>query len=211
VRNALILLAVVAMVILVMGALNNGTTFEVDYVAGTVSAVSLFWVSAVVAGLVFVAGLAATWFALTGAAGGRRKLEAELQSTYERLREAEALAVRSAPEPEWRAAADTVVQGPSVVVEAAAPPLVSGGATVVVDEIAEDTTVVAGEALTNVPGEDVTRVSAGAVEPPAEPGEHTAVTATGAAQAGEEGEDAGAEAQSGAADPAADEPRPSGS
>ncbi len=57
---------------------------------------SLFWVSAVIAAIVFVAGLAAAWFALAGAAGLRRKLEAELQSTYERLREAEA---RRAAEP----------------------------------------------------------------------------------------------------------------
>ena len=96
-RNALILLAVVALIILAVGALNNGTAFDVDYVAGTVSAVSLFWVSAVIAALVFVVGLAAAWFAQSAVAGLRRKLEAELQSTYERLREAEALAARPAP------------------------------------------------------------------------------------------------------------------
>ena len=96
-RNALILLAVVALLILAVGALNNGTAFDVDYVAGTVSAVSLFWVSAVLAALVFVVGLAAAWFAQAAVAGSRRKLEAELQSTYERLREAEALAARPAP------------------------------------------------------------------------------------------------------------------
>ena len=37
VRKALILLAVVALLILVVGALNNGTAFDVDYVAGTVT------------------------------------------------------------------------------------------------------------------------------------------------------------------------------
>ena len=47
--------------------------------------------SAVIAVLVFVVGLAAAWFAQAAVAGTRRKLEAELQSTYERLREAEAL------------------------------------------------------------------------------------------------------------------------
>jgi len=230
VRKALILLAVVALVILVMGALNNGTTFEVDYVAGTVSAVSLFWVSAVIAALVFVAGLAATWFALAGAAGGRRKLEAELQSTYERLREAEALAAQREAEvlAARPAPAETAVQEPPTVVEAAeATVLVAEGATVVAaadativvaedptvvaDETAEEATVVAGEAWTTVPDEGATRVSADAVEPPAEPGEQTAVTATGAARAAEDGEDAGAEAESDATDAAADEPRPSGS
>ena len=88
-RKALILLAVVALIILVAGAFNNGVVFDIDYVAGTASAVSLFWVSLVIAAIVFVVGLAAAWFALAGAAGGRRKLEAELQSTYERLRETE--------------------------------------------------------------------------------------------------------------------------
>ena len=200
-RNALILLAVVAMVILVMGALNNGTTFEVDYVAGTVSAVSLFWVSAVIAALVFVAGLAATWFALAGAAGGRRKLEAELQSTYERLREAEALAVRAAPEPERPAAADTAAEGPPVVVEAGATTvLVAEGGTVTAHEAGEDATVIAGEALTTVPEEEATRVSADVAEPPAGPGEQTAVTALDAAPAGG---DADAQAESGATDPPA--------
>ena len=88
-RKALIVLAVVALVIIVAGAFNNGVVFDIDYVAGTASSVSLFWVSLVIAAIVFVAGLAAAWFALAGAKGGRRKLEAELQSTYERLRETE--------------------------------------------------------------------------------------------------------------------------
>ena len=116
-RNALILLAVVALLILVVGALNNGTAFDVDYVAGTVSAVSLFWVSAVIAALVFVVGLVAAWFAQAAVAGTRRKLEAELQSTYERLREAEALAARPAPAVvETAPAAATVVAVPVTVV-----------------------------------------------------------------------------------------------
>ena len=96
-RNALILLAVVALLILAMGALNNGTAFNVDYAVGTANAVSLFWVSAVIAALVFVVGLVAAWFALAATTSTRRKLEAELQSTYERLREAESLAARPAP------------------------------------------------------------------------------------------------------------------
>ena len=104
-RKALILLAVVALLILVVGALNNGTAFDVDYVAGTVSSVSLMWVSAVLAALVFVVGLAAAWFAQAAMTGSRRKLEAELQSTYERLREAEALAARPAPVAEPRSGA----------------------------------------------------------------------------------------------------------
>ena len=114
-RKALILLAVVALLILVVGALNNGTAFDVDYVAGTVTSVSLLWVSAVLAALVFVVGLAAAWFAQAAMTGSRRKLEAELQSTYERLREAEALAARPAPASEAPVAevvAATVVAEP---------------------------------------------------------------------------------------------------
>ena len=93
-RNALILLTAVALLILVGGALNNGVVFDVDYVAGTATSVSLLWVAAVIAALVFVVGLIAAYLARTAVFGQRRKLEAELQSTYERLREAEALAVR---------------------------------------------------------------------------------------------------------------------
>ena len=53
---------VVALVILVGGALNNGVVFDIDYVAGTATAVSLLWVAAVIAALVFVVGLiAASW------------------------------------------------------------------------------------------------------------------------------------------------------
>ncbi len=144
-RNALILLAVVALLILAVGALNNGTAFDVDYVAGTVSAVSLFWVSAVIAALVFVVGLAAAWFAQSAVAGSRRKLEAELQSTYERLREAEALAARPAPAAE---------PAPAAVVVAATE--VAEAETVVA---AEEATVVAGADETALAREDVTLVA----------------------------------------------------
>lgn len=163
-RNALILLAVVAVIILAFGAVNNGTTFEIDYVAGTVNAVSLFWVSAVIAGLVFVTGLAATWFALAGAAGGRRKLEAELQKTYTRLREAEALVASRAPAP---------APEPTVVAAPAEP-------ATVVD--VEDATAVASEDAT-VAAEDETA----AADAPAEAGEQTAVTMAAEGGASEEG------------------------
>jgi uncharacterized membrane protein YciS (DUF1049 family) len=199
VRNALILLAVVALFILAVGALNNGTAFDIDYAAGTASSVSLFWVSAVLAALVFVVGLAAAWFAQAAVAGRRRKLEAELQSTYERLREAEALAARPAP---------VVVETAPVEVATAAAeqPPVSGpqDATVVA---AEDVTIVAEEDVTTVTGEDATIVTgedetvvvedaittvsrepAGAEEPEAsvEAGEQTAVTMMSAAAEAEE-------------------------
>lgn len=161
-RNALILLAVVAVLILAVGALNNGTAFDIDYVAGTVGSVSLLWVSAVLAALVFVVGLAAAWFAQMAMTGSRRKLEAELQSTYERLREAEALAARPAP----------VAESPVVEVVAATVVAEPESATLV--ESAE-VTVVAGEAATVVRDEAATVVD----------GEQTAITMAGVPAADE--------------------------
>jgi uncharacterized membrane protein YciS (DUF1049 family) len=194
VRNALILLVVVALVILAVGALNNGTAFDIDYVAGTVSAVSLFWVSAVIAALVFVVGIAAAWFAQAAVAGTRRKLEGELQSTYERLREAEARAARPAPV--------VVEAAPAVAATAVAEPVVVAAAEEVTVVAGEDQTVVAGEDATLVAEDPVTVVTAGE-ETAAEPGEQTAVTMVGAAP--EDAETAPADAAAGV-DAVADEP-----
>jgi len=97
VRNALIVLIVVALVIVALGAVNHGLLFDIDFVAGTWTAVSLFWVAVVTAGVVFVTGLVAALLAQSGAVAARRKLEKELQGTYERLRAAEAKLPRSAP------------------------------------------------------------------------------------------------------------------
>jgi hypothetical protein len=169
VRNALILLAVVALVILAVGALNNGTAFEIDYVAGTMTEVSLFWVSLVIAAVVFVAGLAATWFALAGAAGGRRKLEAELQSTYERLREAEREAAEARRASVAAAAAAAareapVAPEPTVVAQPEEPTVVVTEEPTVVAQPEEPTVVVTEES------EDVGEEDA------APAGEQTAVT-----------------------------------
>ena len=141
-RNAFILLVVVALVILGVGAFNNGVVFNVDYVAGTANAVSLLWVSGLLALLVVVVGMAAAWFAQSATKGSRRKLEAELQSTYERLRETEALAARRATE---------------VVAATAAAATEPVAATVVAEP--ESATVVATEDATKVAGEDTTIVS----------------------------------------------------
>jgi cytochrome c len=181
VRKALILLAVVALLILVVGALNNGTAFDVDYVAGTVTSVSLLWVSAVLAALVFVVGLAAAWFAQAAMTGSRRKLEAELQATYERLREAEALAARLAPAPEAPVAevvAATVVAEPepATIVETVEVTEVPGEAVTVVDggeaaAAAADETPAAGDAADQPAAEQTAITMAGtpADEAPAEP------------------------------------------
>ena len=196
-RNALILLAVVALLILVMGGLNNGTAFNVDYAVGTVNAVSVFWVSAVIAALVFIVGLVAAWFAKSSMTGSRRKLEAELQATYERLREAEALAARpapAAPAPAAEVVAATVVaeQEAATVVETGEATVVSGEAATVVSDAAAAPT--SGEAVTPVESGEAETVVADAPqavgdaadEPPIEvspavvsPGEQTAVTIAG--------------------------------
>lgn len=143
-RNALILLAVIALLIVTAGAVNHAVAFDVDYVAGTVTAVSLFWVAVVVAGVIFVAGVAAAWLTRGASSGTRRKLEAELQSTYERLREAEALAARP-PSP--------VVETPTRVVR-----YEGVEAATVVDHEAE--TEVVAEAATIVDVEPQTAVTA---------------------------------------------------
>jgi len=96
VRKALIVLVVVAAVIVALGAVNHGLLFDIDVVAGTWTAVSLFWVAVVTAGVVLVTGLVAAYLAASGATAARRKLEKELQATYERLRAAEAKLPRPA-------------------------------------------------------------------------------------------------------------------
>jgi hypothetical protein len=197
VRNALILLAVVALLILAVGALNNGTAFDIDYVAGTVTAVSLFWVSAVIAALVFVVGLGAAWFAQAAMTGSRRKLEAELQSTYVRLREAEALAARPAPAAEPEPATVVAEPEPTTVVDTEEVTVVAGEAETVGSD--EAPTVVASEAVTVVdtdesetvvadaaPSEDAAAAGM-AADTPADGGvgERTAITMAGGAPANE--------------------------
>ncbi len=96
-RNALILLIVVAILIVTLGAVNHSVALEIDYVAGTWRAVSLAWIGLAVAGVVVAAGLAAALLARAAAARARRKLESELDETYRRLRDAEARAVPRQP------------------------------------------------------------------------------------------------------------------
>ena len=177
-RNALILLTAVALLILVGGALNNGVVFDVDYVAGTARSVSLLWVAAVIAGLVFVVGLMAAYLARTAVFGQRRKLEAELQTTYERLREAESLAARPAPAPAPEA--DTVVAATDT---ATAEESTADEATVIAPGEEAATIVDSGEAVTVVAAADT---DAGEADVEAtegvgsgEAGEATAVTMTG--------------------------------
>lgn len=89
-RNALIVLLVFALVLVGVGAVSHSITFDIEYGLGAYRDVSAFWIMVVVAVVFFVAGLVAAGFARASGATGRRKVEAELQSVYQRLREAEA-------------------------------------------------------------------------------------------------------------------------
>ena len=102
-RNALIVLLAAALVLVGLGALNHSLTFDIDYVAGTLTGVSVFWITVVIGAVLLVAGVVAIWLARTSVVSAQRKLEAELQSTYERLRAAEARVPAEptpAPQPE---------------------------------------------------------------------------------------------------------------
>jgi hypothetical protein len=118
VRNALIVLVVVALVLVALGAVNHGLLFDIDFVAGTWTAVSVFWVAVAAAGVVFVSGVVAAFLARSGAVAARRKLEKELQGAYERLRAAEAKLPRPAPA---QAAVVDVTPGEQTAVTTAAP------------------------------------------------------------------------------------------
>lgn len=89
-RNAVILLAAVALLLAAIGAANHSLTFDIEYGFGALRSVSLFWITLVTAGVVLVTGLIAAWLARSSAVAGQRKLERELQSTYERLRAVQA-------------------------------------------------------------------------------------------------------------------------
>jgi hypothetical protein len=115
VRSALILLVIVALVLAVAGAINHSEAFDLDYVAGTWVAVSLFWAALLVAGLLLVVGGIAAMLAGSSARRTVAKLEIELQSTYERLRAAKSQVPPPAPD-----APTTIAEAPAVTVLAGA-------------------------------------------------------------------------------------------
>ena len=98
-RNALIVLLAVALVLVGLGALNHSLAFDIDYVAGSLTGVSVFWITVAIGAVVLAAGIVAVWLARTSVVSAQRKLEVELKSTYERLRAAEALVPAEAPPP----------------------------------------------------------------------------------------------------------------
>lgn len=97
-RVIVIVVFVLAAIVMLLGVVNHSRAVDVGYGFGTWHDVSLVVVACVVAGLALVVGLASAAGAAAVAAGDRRKLEAELESTYTRLRAAEAAAALPAAE-----------------------------------------------------------------------------------------------------------------
>jgi hypothetical protein len=166
VRKAVIVLVIVALVLVTLGAVNHGLLFDIDFVAGTWTAVSLFWVAVFFAGVVVVTGLAAAFLARSGAVAQRLKLETELQGTYERLRAAEAKLPTPAP---VSAAVVDVTSGEQTEVAATAPSS-AADETAVIEAAPEAETAVfraepaAETAVTTAPPEAETAVT---TDPPA--------------------------------------------
>lgn len=96
-KNSVIVLLVVALIVLVIGAVNQDQRVDLDYVFGTWRDVSVFTLTAIVAAATMVVGFAVAAMARLGVVGEKRKLERELEQVYPRLREAE----HAAGLPEW--------------------------------------------------------------------------------------------------------------
>jgi hypothetical protein len=94
-RKVFIAIVIVALVLVVLGGVNHGHLVDVDYLFGTWHGVSLLMLSLIAGALVLLAGLLSGVVAELRASAGLRKLEAELQRTYVRLREAEAMAPKT--------------------------------------------------------------------------------------------------------------------
>lgn len=124
-KNSVIVLLVAALIVLVVGAVNQEHRVDLDYVFGTWRDVSLFTLSAIAAAVTLVVGLVVGVMARAGVAGDRRKLEHELEQLYPRLREAEQAAGLPAWEPppvvDGTAATTGEAEAPSTDVAAAAP------------------------------------------------------------------------------------------
>jgi uncharacterized integral membrane protein len=90
VKDILIALLIIAVVILVFGAVNQDQRIDFNYVAGTWHGASAFALAGIGAGVTLFAGLGVATVARLHVLGGRRKLEREVEQLYTRLRAAEA-------------------------------------------------------------------------------------------------------------------------
>ena len=88
-KDIVIVLLLVAIVILVFGAVNQDQQIDFDYIAGTWESVSVFALAAIGAGVTLLVGLGAAAAARQRVVGDRHKLERELEQVYKRLRAAE--------------------------------------------------------------------------------------------------------------------------
>jgi hypothetical protein len=201
-KNALIVLAVVALVVLTLGLFNREASIDVDYVIGVWRAVNVFWLFAIAAGVVVAAGLLGASLARAQGWRERGKLEKELLEVYRRLRAVEAQVEQGEGAAGVAAA---VVEAQTV---AAATPAAGEGAAAVTQaaQAGEGTTAVA------EPAEATTAVAASAETTAiTEPAEATTVVAeaaeavTGQRPAGE-GADEAPTAVTASAEALADEP-----
>jgi uncharacterized membrane protein YciS (DUF1049 family) len=124
VREIVILLLVVALLVLVIGAVNQDQRVDLDYVFGTWEGVSVLTLSAISAGAAIVMGLIIAAMARMRVVADRRKLERELQLVYPRLREAE----RAAGLPAWNMPVETVAPAAAGVAVAPASEPTAGEA-----------------------------------------------------------------------------------
>jgi uncharacterized integral membrane protein len=88
-RDVLIVLLVIALALMVVGLVNHDVALDVDYLFGTWHDTSLLVLCSLAAALVIIVGVVAALMTRLAMSGDRRKLEAELSSTYVRLRELE--------------------------------------------------------------------------------------------------------------------------
>jgi uncharacterized membrane protein YciS (DUF1049 family) len=119
-REIVILLLVVALAVMVIGAVNQDQQVDLDYVFGTWEDVSVLSLSAVCTGAAVVLGLVVAAMARLRVVSDRRKLERELSLVYPRLREAE----RAAGLPAWNPQA-TASDTPTAAYETMPPPPVA--------------------------------------------------------------------------------------
>jgi len=177
VKNALIVLVIVALVMLTLGLVNRDAVVDVDYVVGVWRSVNVLWLFAIAAAVLLAAGLVGAALARAQGWRERGKLEKELLEVYRRLRAVEAQAEATAgaasgaaaaaeartmgggTEPPGRVQGATVASAPD---EAATTVPGSPEATTVVSEPSEATTAVSEppEASTAVsePGESATEL-----------------------------------------------------
>ncbi len=205
-KNALIVLVVVALVVLTLGLFNREASVDLDYVVGVWRSVNVFWLFAIAAGVVVAAGLLGA--SLARAHGWREKgrLEKELLEVYRRLRAVEA---------QLEEGTGVTAGAATVADEQAAPPATSAAAGPV-DAVTQAGQAGEGTTVVTVPAEAPTAISEAVDAPTAvsEPAEATtAVTEAAEAVTGQRPAADGADEATTAVTEAAEAPteeRPAG-